>query len=85
MDEKKLESYEKSGVIDNKLEVFKELETIDDMTAKLLFDNNINSIDDLKIVTYKDLTLINGMKGKLAKKIIKEVERKFKSKNKSLI
>ena len=78
-DEKHLESQVKSDVIDNKLEVFKELKTIDDVTAKLLFDNNINSIDDLKIVSYKDLVLIKGMKRKIAKKIKKEVEKKFKS------
>jgi len=78
-DEKHLESQVKSDVIDNKLEVFKELKTIDDVTAKLLFDNNINSIDDLKIVSYKDLVLIKGMKRKIAKKIKNEVEKKFKS------
>ena len=78
-DEKHLEAQLKTNVNDNKLDVFKDLKTIDDMTAKLLFDNNINSIDDLKILSYKDLTHIEGMKKQNAKKIKKELEKKFKS------
>ncbi len=79
-DEKQLESQGKPNVIDNKLEVFKDLKTIDDVTAKLLFDNNINSINDLRIISLNDLALIKGMKRKIAKKIKKEVEKKFKNK-----
>jgi len=80
IDENHLGGQKNSDAINNKPEVFKEFETIDDMTAKLLLDNNINSIDDLKIITYKDLVHIDGMKGKIAKKIIKEVEKKFRNK-----
>jgi len=58
----------------NKLDVFKELTSIDEKTSNLLYNNGFTSIDDLKIASVKDLSRIKGIKRKLAKKIKKELE-----------
>ncbi len=78
IDEKKKEKNEASDDTDSYSEIFKDLKTIDEVTAKLLYDNDIKSINDLKILSYKDLTNIAGIKRKEAKKIIKELEKNVK-------
>jgi len=58
---------------DGKIEVFKDIESIDDETAVLLYDNGLTTIEDLKNATAKDLIKIKGIKRKTVKKIIKEL------------
>jgi len=53
-----------------------ELDAIDDTTAKLLFDNGIKTIKDLKKASKRDLTRIKGIDRKTAKNIIKELSDK---------
>jgi len=81
----KKHSYSKNKEKENKLgefnpekskydkDVFKDLKTVDEETAKKLFENNINSIDDLKKASVKELKDIKIEKKK-AKKIIKEIK-----------
>jgi transcription termination factor NusA len=59
-----------------KLEVFKNIESIDDETALLLYDNGFTTIDSIAIASIKDLTKIKGTKRKTAKKIKIEIEQK---------
>ncbi|KYK28492.1 hypothetical protein AYK20_00950 [Thermoplasmatales archaeon SG8-52-1] len=70
--EKELENKDK----EIKFQVFKELESIDDKTAILLYKNGYSTIDALTTATLKDLTKIKGIKKKTAKAIIKEMEKK---------
>ena len=53
-----------------------ELEAIDKVTAKLLFDNGFKTLEDLKNASHKDLTRIKGINRKTAKNIIKELNDK---------
>ena len=59
------------------IDVFKELESINEKTAKILLDNNINSVDDLKKKSLEDLKKIKGLKKKIAENIFKEVNKKY--------
>ena len=43
-------------------------------TAKLLFENDIKSAEDIEKLTFKDLIKIKGIKRKDVKMILKEVE-----------
>ena len=61
-----------------KITIFKDLKSIDDKTTAILFDNGITSIDLLKKQTINDLTKIEGIKKKNAKKIIKELKKRDK-------
>ncbi len=54
----------------------KELDAIDDTTAKLLFDKGIKTIKDLKKASKRDLSRIKGIDRKTAKNIIKELSDK---------
>ena len=56
-------------------DVFKNISSVDEKIAKLLKENGINSIYDLRNTTIKDLTKIKGIKRKIAKQIKKEVEK----------
>jgi len=67
--EEKLSDEEKQ----NKLDAFKDIKSIDEKTAILLYDNGYTSIDDLRIASVKDLSRVQGIKRKLAKKIKKEI------------
>jgi type IV secretory pathway ATPase VirB11/archaellum biosynthesis ATPase/ERCC4-type nuclease len=58
----------------NKIDTFKDLESIDDNTAVLLYEAGYTSIDELKDTSIKDLTKVEGIKKKTAKKIIKDLE-----------
>jgi flagellar protein FlaI len=60
----------------SKKEVFKVLDSIDENIAKLLYESNIKSVNDLEKLTLKDLVKIKGIKRKNAKMILKEVEEK---------
>ncbi|MFH1013951.1 MAG: helix-hairpin-helix domain-containing protein, partial [Thermoplasmatota archaeon] len=55
---------------------FKDLESIDEQTAELLYKNGYFSIENLKDATVDDLVQIRGIKRKLAKQIKKEIEQK---------
>ena len=56
-------------------DVFKNISSVDEKIAKLLRENGINSIYDLRNTTVKELTKIKGIKRKIAKQIKKEVEK----------
>ena len=61
----------------DKIEVFKEIEAIDNDTAELLYNNGYTSVDDLKKASIKDLSKIKGIKSKTVKRIKKEIDEKF--------
>jgi hypothetical protein len=77
------ESKSESGSIDENTKseidynVFKGIESIDDTTAKLLYENGYFSIENVKNATVNDLVQIRGIKRTLAKQIKKEIERKI--------
>jgi transcription termination factor NusA len=56
-----------------KIEAFSDLESIDENTAVLLYDNGYKTSNELTNITLKDLTRIKGIDKKTAKKIIKEL------------
>lgn len=58
------------------------MESINEDTAVLLYDNGFTSVDSLKEATIKDLTKIKGIKRRTSKKIKKEIERKFEKTDK---
>jgi len=62
---------------DGKIDVFRDIESIDENTAVLLYNHGFTSLDDLKGASLKDLTRVTGIKRKLAKNIKKEVEGKI--------
>ncbi|MCK4903026.1 MAG: helix-hairpin-helix domain-containing protein, partial [Thermoplasmatales archaeon] len=67
-------------ISENKIVALSDIEHIDVKTAALLQDNGIDSIEDLKNASVKDLSKIEGIDKKLAKKIKKEVEKNIKEK-----
>ena len=74
---KKLKNKEyipKDEELNQKIDTFKDLESINGTTVILLFNNGYISTDDLKEATLKDLTKIKGVKKKVAKKIIEEIK-----------
>lgn len=71
--EKKLGDLERK----HKIDVFKEIKSIDEDTAVLLYDHGFMSVDDLRDISAKDLSRIKGIKKKLAKNIKKEISAKF--------
>jgi len=62
---------------ESKIDVFKDIESIDEKTAILLYNNNFASIDDLRRASLKDLANIKGIKRKLAKQIKKDIDKKI--------
>ncbi|UCH71874.1 MAG: helix-hairpin-helix domain-containing protein, partial [Thermoplasmatales archaeon] len=64
----------KEGDSEIEIDAFKDINSIDQKIAKLLYENGISCIGDLIEKNIKDLTKIKGIKRKLAKKIKKEVE-----------
>ena len=58
---------------EGKIDVFKDIENIDEKTAKLLYKNRIISVDILRETPINELTKIKGIRRKLAKKIKREV------------
>jgi rubrerythrin len=76
---KKEEDEEKTQAeINLKKDVFKDLESVDEKTALLLYDNGYTNIDLIKEADLKQLKKIKGIKKKRAKEIINEIEDKFK-------
>jgi len=59
-----------------KIKIFKDIKSIDENTAIILFDNEITSIEELKTIPQKNLSKIKGIKRKKVKEIIKELEKK---------
>jgi len=55
------------------IDVFKDIKSIDEKTAELLYKNRIISVDILRETPISELTKIKGIRRKLAKKIKKEV------------
>jgi len=62
------------GEKQSKLDAFKNISSIDEKTANLLYYNGFISLDDLRSASVKDLSRIKGIKRKLAKKIKKELQ-----------
>jgi len=58
---------------DEEIDVFDGINSVDEKTAKLLYENGITSIDILSETPIKKLTKIKGIRRKIAKKIKKEV------------
>jgi len=73
--EEELEEVKEPG-IDNeiKTDIFKDIKSINDKTAILLYDNGFTSVESLATASIKDLTKIKGIKKNTAKKIKKELE-----------
>lgn len=69
---------EKEPEIDDltKIKAFDDMESIDDKTAVLLYNNHITSIEELKMISSRDLTKIKGIKKKLTKTILDEIDKK---------
>jgi len=63
---------------DSKIDIFKDIKSIDEETAVLLYDNGFTSIDVVKKASLRDLTKIKGIRKKLAKNIKREIEQKPK-------
>jgi|GEM_PF-928963 len=78
--EKKRKKNKSKAKKKHKIDGFKELESIDEKTAKILIENNIKSVDDLKKKTLKDISKIKGLKKKTAESIFKEINKKDEDK-----
>ena len=61
--------------IEEKTKPFEELKSIDQKTAILLYDNGFKNVDSLKEISYKELAKDIGIKKRLAKKIIEEINK----------
>ncbi len=59
-----------------KINIFKEIKSVDNDTAIILFDNGITTIDALKTIPQRSLIKIKGMKRKKAKQIKEELDQK---------
>jgi hypothetical protein len=79
--EKNEEDNEKTSDDAEIIGAFDEIESIDDDTAKLLYNNGYTSVDDLKHVSIKDLKKIKGIKSKTIKLIKKEIDEKFNTRD----
>jgi Holliday junction resolvasome RuvABC DNA-binding subunit len=62
----------------NKIEIFKEIKSINDDSALLLYDKGYTTVESLKDVTIAVLVDVVGVPKKLAKKIKKEINKKIK-------
>jgi len=63
--------------MNNKIKIFEDIESIDDKTAILLYNNGFTTIDDLKNSSLNDLIKIKEINKKIAKKIRREINKKF--------
>ena len=62
-------------VRDGKIDVFKDIKSIDGKTAALLYEQGFTSVDKIKDATVNDLTKIKEIKKRMAKKIKKEIDK----------
>ncbi len=72
--QEEISTLDRSGKID----IFKDIKSMDEETAVLLYDNGFTSIDAVKKASLRDLTRIKGIRKKLAKNIKKEIEQEPK-------
>ena len=74
-----IESKDQDEIIERemKIDAFKDIKSIDEETAVLLYDSGYNSVDTLNVATVKDLSKIKGIKRKTAKNIKKELDEKL--------
>jgi len=72
-----IEKIDEEIPLEEKIEPFKDLESVNENTAVLLYDNGYTSFDSLKNVDVKDLKNIKGIKRKIAKQIRQEVDKKI--------
>lgn len=56
------------------IEIFEDVDSVDDKTAMLLLKNGYADIESLKKASYKELSKIKGIKRKKAKEIIKDLQ-----------
>ena len=77
-DEPEVETVEEEVEVLEKIDVFDEIESIDDETAKNLYKSGFTSIDSLTIATVKDIAKTPGIKKRKAKQIKKEIDKKSK-------
>jgi Holliday junction resolvasome RuvABC DNA-binding subunit len=62
---------------EEKIDTFKDILSIDDRTAVILYDNGFTTVEFLKEATLKDLTKVKGIKRKTAKNIKNEIDKKI--------
>ena len=55
---------------------FKDLDSIDQQTAKILYNNGITNVETLRKTSFKELAKIKGIKRKIAKQIKNEINEK---------
>lgn len=67
--------------VEEKVEPFKDMNSIDDETAIILYNAGYTSFDLLKETSYKELKKVNGLKRKTAKNIIEEIDEKIQEKS----
>ena len=72
-----LEKKEESIPKENKIDIFKEIENIDNETAIILYDNGFISIEEIRESSIDDICKIKGIKKRKVKKIKKEINKKF--------
>ena len=73
--EKETEEYFENIVEESEsVDVFKDMQSVDEKTSKLLLENGINSIEILREKTIVELTKIRGIRRKQAKKIKQELK-----------
>ncbi len=74
------EPIEEEDFIDkyNKIEIFKDIKSINDDSALLLYDKGYTTVESLKDVTIAALVDVVGLPKKIAKKIRKEIDKKIK-------
>ena len=77
------ESLEEDISNDLKSEIFKDFNSIDEDTAKILYDNGFVNMDTLVITSVRDFTKI-GIKKRTAKHIKKEVQQKLEESTKKM-
>ena len=73
VEDQQLSQQESVSENNNKIEVFKNIKSIDDETANLLYNSGFTSLEQLKKVDIKYLVRTAKINKKIAKKIIKEL------------
>ncbi|MCJ7571073.1 MAG: helix-hairpin-helix domain-containing protein, partial [Candidatus Thermoplasmatota archaeon] len=71
----KIEKFVELGLGKNKV-AFKDIESIDEETAEILYDHGFISIDALSLLSVEDFVKITGIKKRKAKQIKEEIDKK---------